>query len=199
MQCLEREQRIDFGGDNPALGLDYLFGAARGQMFGALKCLDKAGNLVFLKAFSGQYNGIWQVDGWVPPILDVARFDALVEPVDREIKRLGREGLLEERKRLSQQLMLDIHDLYDLRNFRGECAPMSSFFSGGIPTGTGDCCAPKLLNHAASNGLRPVAITEFYWGRENRSGTRQHGNFYEACADKCQPILGFMLCGCSDE
>jgi tRNA pseudouridine32 synthase/23S rRNA pseudouridine746 synthase len=61
--------------------------------------------------------------------------------------------------------------------------------------GVGECCAPKLLNYAALNGLKPLGLSEFYWGKENKSGTRKHGEFYPACAEKCQPILGFMLCG----
>ncbi len=184
---------------------DYLWGDARGHMFGVLECVDAAGNTVALKAFSGQYNGEWLADGWVPPILDVNEFYRLSDPVDREIKLLDRliaenknPELIQKRKTLSQELMKRLHALYQLTNFRGETKPMTEVFPGGIPTGAGDCCAPKLLNHAAKNGLRPVGLSEFYWGRENRSGTRQHKQFYSACAEKCQPILGFMLCGRED-
>lgn len=68
----------------------------------------------------------------------------------------------------------------------------------GIPTGTGDCCAPKLLNYAARNRLKPIGISEFFFGRENKSETRKHGEFYPSCKIKCEPILGFMLCGLED-
>lgn len=210
MQLLENKERIDFavGSDqaNPALSIDYLFGMARGQMFGVLECRDEQGGIVFLKAFSGQYNGIWTVDGWVPPVLDPARFDDIVADVDGRIKALGEEidalpegsdrhGLIRERKGLSQQAMRAIHDLYTLTNFRSEIKPLSHFFPNGTPTGAGDCCAPKLLNHAAQNRLTPLSLAEFFWGRGNRAKTRQHGNFYASCEEKCQPILGFMLCG----
>jgi hypothetical protein len=96
--------------------------------------------------------------------------------------------------------MLDIHGLYRLTNFRGETASLEEAFIGsnGIPTGTGDCCAPKLLNYAAKNNLRPLGISEFFWGKENRSGGHRHGAFAASCAEKCQPILGFMLCGLND-
>jgi len=76
-----------------------------------------------------------------------------------------------------------------------ETRPLTELLSGNIPTGAGECCAPKLLNYAALNGLKPVGLSEFYWGKENKSGTRQHKQFYPACVEKCQPILGFMLCG----
>jgi len=214
MKQLEAHKRIDCLSNpnhqseiiNHKFSTDYLWGEARGQMFGVLECADAAGNTVVLKAFSAQYNGEWLADGWVPPVLDVNEFNRLVGPVDREIKSLDRQiaetkrpELIQRRKALSQELMKHIHALYLLTNFRGETKPMTEVFRGGIPTGAGDCCAPKLLNYAARNGLKPRGLSEFYWGRENRSGTRKHGEFYPACAEKCQPILGFLLCGFSTE
>jgi hypothetical protein len=100
---------------------------------------------------------------------------------------------------LSRNLMGAIHGLYHLVNFRGEQAPLMKVFlgKGAPPAGTGDCCAPKLLHHAARHGLRPEGLAEVYWGRPNASATRQHGGLYPACAEKCRPILGFMLCGLS--
>jgi len=210
MKIFEQEGRIDFHTPehlaDHRLSLDYLFGEARGQMFGVLECKDSAGEVLILKAFSGQYNGIWKVEGWVPPLPDVEQFDRLVCDIDRQIKELGkrialltegeeRQRLMGQRKKLSQGLMKEIHALYHLRNFRSEIKPLSEFFPNGIPTGAGDCCAPKLLNDAAKRNLIPVSLAEFYWGRPNRSGTREQGSFYAACAEKCQPILGFMLCG----
>ena len=61
------------------------------------------------------------------------------------------------------------------------------------------CCAPKLLNQAALAGLAPLSLAEFYFGRENRSQTRQHGRFYAPCTDKCSALLGFMLCGAGEQ
>ena len=127
-------------------------------------------------------------------------------PGDHRIKELGRAiaagsgdnaALKAERKRLSQSLMKELHALYHLKNFRGETKPLSDFFqhANGIPTGAGDCCAPKLLNQAIGQNLRPRGLAEFYWGATNRSGTRHHEEFHGSCASRCHPILGFMLCG----
>jgi hypothetical protein len=210
MKTLEANGRIDFHVPaqeaDPRLSLDYLQSDARGLMFGVLECLDAQGQPVILKAFSGQYNGVWQVAGWVPPLFDTQAFDSLVGDVDQQIKALGRlidalpEGrerreLTRRRKNLSQNLMKEIHALYRVHNFRSEVRPLFDFFANGIPTGAGDCCAPKLLNAAAGQKLVPQSIAEIFWGRANRSGTRRQGIFYTACKDKCQPILGFMLCG----
>ncbi len=213
MQELQEKKRIDLAlpaeHSEPRCATDYLFGEAMGQMFGAMVCEKEDGSHCLLKAFSCQYNGMWQVPGWVPPLFDVDAFYDLTHDVERRVKSLGREmesvgkespqwaRLKKERKQLSQELMKEIHALYRLTNFNGETRTLYDVFpkGKGIPTGVGDCCAPKLLNYAARNNLTPLGITEFYWGKENRSQTRQHGTFYPACKDKCEPILGFMLCG----
>lgn len=213
MEELERQGTIDlFRGattPDPALSTDYLFGPARGKMFGILECRDHDGRQRFLHAFSGQYNGRWLVDGWVPPLFDTATYASINEPAERRIKEIGNEmaqwrkdgehyqQLRRERAALSRRLMRDLHHLYRLRNFRGEEVSMAEAFvgNGGMPTGTGDCCAPKLLGATLRLGLYPLGLSEFYCGRENRAGTRHHGQFSPACPEKCVPILGYMLCG----
>jgi tRNA pseudouridine32 synthase/23S rRNA pseudouridine746 synthase len=67
--------------------------------------------------------------------------------------------------------------------------------TNSIPTGTGDCCAPKLLHCAAVHNLKPLAMAEFWWGPP--SGDKIQGEFYGACGDRCQPLMGFLLSGLS--
>jgi len=212
MAELERHGGIGLGlCDDPRLGLDYLFGSARGQMFGVLVCRDGAGRRHELKAFSGQYNGVWEVPGWAPPLVDPGEFSRVIAVDEPRIKDMtrrlealrpedpGRAALLRERRELSRSLMARIFALYRLRNFRGETRALAEVFSGGaMPTGTGECCAPKLLQHAAASGLVPLGLAEFYFGRENRARTRRHGDFYPPCTEKCRPILGFLLCGAEE-
>ena len=213
MRKLEQTGRIDWQtpteNADPRFTTQYLTGPARGQMFGVMEYADDRGNAGIARAFSGQYNSNWHVDGWVDPIVDTREMDRISRPVESRIKELGRTiaGLPEnsasrrelvcERRTLARELMQEIHGLYRLSNFRGETRPIAEVFlgSGGMPTGIGDCCAPKLLNHAVKHGFTPLGIAEFYWGRENRSGSKKHGRFYPACVEKCRPILGFMLCG----
>ena len=178
-------------------------------MFGVMTCRRADGARVILRAFSGQYQGRWEIAGWVPPLFDPAELVTVSSSTERHIKRLGQmmadlpingndwQDLRRQRKGLSQTLMERIHRLYQLTNFAGQTASLANAYTGpgGIPTGTGDCCAPKLLNYAAQHQLTPLGISEFYWGRSNISATRQHGFFYPSCQEKCQPILGFMLCG----
>ena len=215
MKKLEKERRIDFeskplceGIPDPRLATDILFSESRGQMFGILVCTPAAEHKhLILKAFSGQYNGVWEVPGWAPPLIDPDRFRRAVKLADPPIKHLTaqidslppseprRAELIQQRRDLSQKHMLEIHKMYVIRNFAGGTSDLFSIFEGraGIPAGTGDCCAPKLLNRAAVLGLRPLSLAEFYWGRETRSGTKQHGRFYPPCVGKCGPLLDFML------
>ncbi len=213
MKIMKDAERIDYTVSNkktdPKCATSYLFGKARGKMFGVLECLGPDGSPVLLKAFSGQYNGLWEVEDWVPPIFKVATWQKTQFIIEKEIKRMGkiidslpinsqeRGASLFKRKKLSQDLMIKLHSLYIIRSFRGQSSPLAQVFpgQGGIPTGTGDCCAPKLLNYAICHNLTPISISEFYWGRKNKSGTRHHGHFYPSCNDKCHPILGYMLCG----
>ncbi|GAB5356956.1 hypothetical protein AAMO2058_000332600 [Amorphochlora amoebiformis] len=65
----------------------------------------------------------------------------------------------------------------------------------GMPSGFGECCAPKLLNQAARLGLKPLALAEMWWGKAPPGLGRESGVFYSACQDKCEKLLGFCLCG----
>ena len=207
---LERQGHIGLGQGalDARLSLDYLFGPARGQMFGVLVYADRDGRQGVLRAFSGQYNGLWEVPGWVPPILDPREFMRVIEIDEPRIKELTRriqglapddperKAMQAQRRELSRSLTARIFDLYRLTNFRGQTRSLADVFLGpSMPTGTGECCAPKLLHHAAQHGLTPLGLAEFYVGRENRSATRRHGQFFAPCAEQCRPILGFMLCG----
>ncbi len=61
------------------------------------------------------------------------------------------------------------------------------------PGGTGECCAPKLLNYANQHGLKVKAIAEFWYGDSPKGIIRHHGQFYEPCQAKCMPILWYMM------
>lgn len=194
---------------DPRLSTEYLFGPARGKMFGILECQRPDGSTTIVRAFSGQYNGLWQIPGWAPPLFNVDEFAMTNDATEKKIKEIGRQllelepktaawlELKRKRRTMSRSLMQDIHGIYRLTNFRGQQATLFSAYSktGGIPTGTGDCCAPKLLNFAATNNLTPIGLAEFYWGLDNKSGSRRHNRCYPSCREKCQPLLGFLLCG----
>ncbi|HIL80657.1 MAG TPA: hypothetical protein EYG54_05250 [Myxococcales bacterium] len=217
MREFEEIRRLDYlvpsSAADPQLAFDHLFPGERGHMFGVLECQDKGGKSVVLRAFSSLHEGVRQVDGWVPPILSPETYRDILLPGQAEIKKLT--GLIQsldpassqciellgKRRKLSQGLMGEIQSLYWFHNFRGEKRPLREafLFPESIPGGVGECCAPKLLNHAARTGLTPVGIAEFYWGAASPSGKLKAGEFYPCCEARCRPILGFMLCGVQGE
>ncbi|MEG5035234.1 pseudouridine synthase [Microcoleus sp. AT3-D2] len=113
----------------------------------------------------------------------------LIEAADRRM-----QALKQRRKELSRELQTQMHAAYTLVNFLGKSRSISSLMpTNSIPTGTGDCCAPKLLHCAAVNNLKPLAMAEFWWGPP--SGDKIQEEFYGACGDRCQPLMGFLLSG----
>ena len=80
--------------------------------------------------------------------------------------------------------LLSIFQEYAVRNHSKQTIP---------PSGTGECCAPKLLNYANQHGIKAKAIAEFWYGNSPKGIIRHHGQFYEPCQAKCMPLLWFMM------
>lgn len=214
MQQLKAACRLDLDTPlekaNERLSTKHLYTTIGGEMLGVLVCEDALGNEVILRAFSSTHNGVWNVSGWVPHIANEEKYMKIVNEGNQEIHPLtellhslkkGSPQWLEktlERKLISQKVLAKLYALYEITNFKNEKRTLFDAFNikKGIPNGTGDCCAPKLLNHAAKKNLKPISIAEFYWGKGSES--KVEGEFYSSCSDKCQPLLGFMLCGSSE-
>lgn len=59
------------------------------------------------------------------------------------------------------------------------------------PTGTGDCCAPKLLNFAFKNQFTILSMAEVFFGASN--ATKISGKLYAPCDERCALILPEIL------
>ncbi|QSJ17297.1 RluA family pseudouridine synthase [Nostoc sp. UHCC 0702] len=115
----------------------------------------------------------------------------LIAAVDIRMRELKQR-----RQELSRQLQTQMHAAYSITNFSGQSRSLQQLMpSGSIPTGTGDCCAPKLLHYAATHNLKPLAMAEFWWGPPSVNQAKVQGEFYGACTERCQPIMGFLLSG----
>ncbi len=123
--------------------------------------------------------------------------DAVLQPLKAQIETLQSQirELKQQRQALSRQLQTQMHENLCLTNFAGESLPLTDLMPNGIPTGTGECCAPKLLHYAATVGLKPLAMAEFWWGSSTTD--KVQGQFYGACTERCQPLMGFLLSGLS--
>lgn len=213
LQKMHEEGRMDYEifaeEANPKFKLKKLFPGDRGHMFGVMECQNDKGETVWLKAYSSLPGGYRKVPGWVPMILSDQDFKEVVAPQQPKIKQLtrridlldekslGRPQLVEERQKISRELQSQLEFLYVFHNQNGEARTMREAWFGnkGIPGGVGECCGPKLLNYAAKKKLKPISVAEFFWGDKNKDGEWLKPRFRICCSARCQPIMGFLLCG----
>lgn len=115
-------------------------------------------------------------------------------PYETALKRLK-----EERRTRSAALQSRLFGAFRLLNARGEVQDLNGIFQHTPhrvpPAGAGECAAPKLLQYAYLNHLRPVAMAEFWVGASPQGEVRHDGHYYPACKGKCGPILAHMLQG----
>lgn len=162
--------------------------------------------LCYMAAYSGLLEGRNDWQFFVPPVFDAQQPDGHFKQTEREISLIAHHSPLTSKK-MSQDLQLWLFHQYRMLNARGEekdlvniwqdyhCSPRIRRRYPLPPGGTGDCCAPKLLQYAYQHNLRPVCMAEFWWGPSPKSEVRHHGQFYPACRGKCKPILTWMLQG----
>ena len=180
---------------------------SEGKMFGVL--IVKQG---FLAAYSGLLEGRNDWPYFVPPVYDAQQPDGYFKTREREISLISHvqvdlQSPSNTSKKMSQDLQLWLFHQYQFLNARGEkkdlvevwqdyhCSPRIRNRYPLPPGGTGDCCAPKLLQYAYQNGLKPLCMAEFWWGPSPKSEIRHHGQFNPACRGKCKPVLTWMLQG----
>lgn len=104
-----------------------------------------------------------------------------------------------QRKEMSEALQRRLFELFVVNNAKGEESDVATIFEQRLrrlpPGGTGECCAPKLLQHAYHHHLTPLCMAEFWVGKSPQGEVRHHGHYYPACRSKCLPLLDFMLQG----
>lgn len=194
-------------------------GLKEGKMLGVLVVTTPTGELGFLAAYSGLMMGSNDWPWFVPPVFDATPPDGHFKQTERQISALNEQlrllppdseeaaALKARRKQLSEQLQLWLFDQYHFLNGYGQERPLVDVWqdyhcSARIkkryplpPGGTGDCCAPKLLQFAYRHGLTPRCMAEFWWGPSPKTDIRHHGQFYPACRGKCKPVLTWMMKG----
>lgn len=125
--------------------------------------------------------------------LAISEIDSKIQEVQNKITELKTL-----RARMSDDLQKWIFANALVHNALGESTTIWDLFQNqGLtpPGGTGDCAAPKLLEYAYKNGLRPLAMGEFWYGKSPETAVRTHGHFYPSCTSKCGPLLGYMTMG----
>lgn len=167
----------------------------QGKMFGVL--VHENGTLA---AFSAMLDGSYHHEGFVPPV-----YEMTAPPVGTsktESQRLQR--LLFANYRLLNGLG-ETKNLLEIFANEKPIVPPEEWFANELskenlpPSGAGECCAPKLLQHALLHSLKPIAMAEFWIGAPSKTEVRQEGVFYPPCSGKCVPILRHMLQGIAVE
>lgn len=162
---------------------------SRGKMFGVL--VVEGG---FMAAFSGTLGGKTIQPYFVEPVYDLMEPDSYFKQEEQRISQLNKEG--EDTRQHSITLQRWLFSQYRFLDARGQEAGLDSLFAGTTPpSGTGDCCAPKLLQAAYRRHLRPLCMGEFWMGASPKGEIREEGRFYPACSAKCKPLLRHMLQG----
>ena len=121
-----------------------------------------------------------------------------LEIIKAPLLKLEKEiaDLKTKRKEKSVSLQQGLFSHYRFLNIQGEEKNLHEIFKNTPkPSGAGECAAPKLLQFAFMNQLKPIALTEFWWGKSPASAVRRHRQHYHACMGKCKPILTHMLAG----
>ena len=169
----------------------------------------------FLAAYSGLLAGRNDWSYFVPPVYDAQQPDGHFKTTEREISGLvrgngsGQPSAADEQqaRRMSQELQEWLFHQYQMLNAQGGVKDLVDIWQDYYakpklrrrfplpPGGTGDCCAPKLLQYAYQQGLKPLCMAEFWWGATTKTELRHHLNYYPACRGKCKPILTWMLQG----
>jgi tRNA pseudouridine32 synthase/23S rRNA pseudouridine746 synthase len=127
-------------------------------------------------------------------------YQAKIKKISEEFKLFEDKitSLKKERKEKSNYLQQTLFSKYAFLNQQKELKNLLAIFNDPAvkpPAGSGECAAPKLLQYAFANNLKPIAMAEFWWGISPSAAVRQHKNYYPACQGRCKPILTHMLNG----
>jgi len=113
------------------------------------------------KAFSGQLFGSYHHPSFVGPCID----DAALA--------------------LASKSAEELHSHYRFYCFDGAVRGLYD----NAPTGTGDCCEPKLLSWCYEHRKKPLSMACFYYG----NGSYEHKSFTTPCESRCKKLLPIIL------
>ncbi len=169
-----------------------------------------SGNNKQLKITRPSYNPFVEKSIFVPSIVSSDKIDSALEENDLEIHKLTeqinkltlvnktseeRKQLINQRTRLTDESLKKVFNLYKFKQYDGKSISLNKIITQHCnhlpPTGTGDCCAPKLLSYAFAHGLEPVSMDEVYYGRDTKN--KKNGVSYPPCDERCGFILPSIL------
>lgn len=189
----------------------------QGVMIGSLVCWDKIKKQrVILYSVSGNNKQLIPVnqnnlsDIFVPSIVSSELIDLALKENDKEIHELTDEinkltlvnknsaeryQLIKKRTSLTDASLKKVFSLYSFTRYDKKKISLDEIIKnhkGQLPpTGTGDCCAPKLLNYAFEKGYEIISMDEVYYGRDTKN--KKNGTSYAPCDERCGYILSSIM------
>lgn len=185
--------------------------AENGIMLGVLVARTSAGEEKVLYTVSGTARTVRGTYGkavFVEPIVSSAQIadalrknDLAIHRLTEQINAAGRshssvQALSACRSALTSESLKKVFSLYSFHCFDGTVRTLEEMCRarnrGNLPpSGTGDCCAPKLLDCAFKDGLVPVSLCEVFYGKS--ADSRSSGTACSPCDERCGIILPEML------
>ena len=188
----------------------------QGVMIGSLVCWDKKEKKrIILYAVSGNNKQLIPVntnskDIFVPSIVSSEQIDQALKENDKEIHELTeqineltlinkaspqRARLLKKRTALTDSSLQKVFYLYLFTKYDGRKLSLNGIIKCHNnhlpPTGTGDCCAPKLLSYAFEKDYEIISMDEVYYGRDTKN--KKNGISYAPCDERCGYILPSIM------
>lgn len=146
-----------------------------------------------------EYNGITHII--VPSIVNSDEINHALKKNDKLIHQLtekinhGEKSLIPERTILTDESLKFCFSLYNFNCWNGKKISLNTIIKNHNnrlpPTGTGDCCAPKLLSYAFEKKFKILSMDEVFFGGNTKN--RINGNSYTSCDDRCGYILPSIL------
>ena len=144
---------------------------------------------------------------FVPSIVSLKEIDSALKQNDKKIHELTdeinklplvseqRAELVSQRTQLTDASLKNVFSLYSFTRFDGKKISLNQIIKNHSnrlpPTGTGDCCAPKLFSYAFEKKIEPVSMDEVYFGRDTKH--KINGVSYPPCDERCGYILPSIL------
>ena len=178
-------------------------------MLGSLICKDKNNEKIKLFAISGSTKKIKKNKDddlvFVDAIVSAEQIEKALEKNDDEIHALTNtinsysgpteilESLKKKRLELTSQSQKNVFNLYSFYCIDGKKRSLKEICTNNFPpTGTGECCEPKLLNYAFKNNLQPLSMAEILFRRDKKI-EEQNIKAIPPCDERCSLILPSML------
>ncbi len=178
---------------------------ANGIMIGVLVAKNSVQENKILFTVSGisrRIEGKFHDAIFIEPIVSNRKIMSALQKNDKKIhllteklKSCRKEDIQElqlHRSTLTSESLEKVHELYSFYCFDGKIRSLKQICKNQLPpTGTGDCCAPKLLNFAFKNNLTPLSMCEVFYGRSTEK--KISGCKYSPCDERCGLILPEIL------